>query len=172
MAAVMADERIVPDRGLAQELIGDMAGLLNNTRPTMLLDGGLLAALTLGISLEAALAPSPLGHGAIGIAGGLLLTGLIACWLKAVVTLVFAARPVLGIVSDHRWKAGAPLDPRARWLNLPKFQATPEEWIWVRAHLLVGAARIRMERIQSALTWTAITTGLFLAWTVTMFLSR
>jgi hypothetical protein len=172
MAAVMADERIVPDRGLAQELIGDMAGLLNNTRPTMLLDGGLLAALTLGISLEAALAPSPLGRGAVGIAGGLLLTGLIACWLKAVVTLIFAARPVLGIVSDHRWKAGAPLDPRARWLNLPKLKATQEEWIWIRAHLLVGAARIRMERIQSALTWTVITTGLFLAWTVTMFLSR
>ena len=172
MAAAMADERTVPDRGLAQELIGDMAGLLNNTRRPMLLDGGLLAALTVGISLEAALAPSPLGHGAVGAVGAMVLAGLILCWLKAVVTLVFAARPVLGIVSDHRWKAGAPLDPRARWLNLPKFQATPEEWIWVRAHLLVGAARIRMERIQSALTWTVITTGLFLAWTVTMFLSR
>lgn len=170
MAAVMSDNRIVPDRGLAQELIGDMAQLLNNTRPTMFLDGGILAALTFGISLEATLAPAPLWHGAAGIADGILLAGLIACWLTAMSLLLLAGRPILGLVNDHRWKAGAPLDPRARWLNLQQIKATPEEWTWVRAHLLVGAARIRMERIRSALTWTVITTALFLAWTAIAFL--
>ena len=68
------------------------------------------------------------------------------------------------------WKAGAPLDPRARWLSLPPIKATPEEWIWVRAHLLVGAARIRMDRVQKALTWCLITTALFLTWTALAFL--
>lgn len=172
MAVAVSENREMPDRGLAQELIGDMAGLLNNTRPAMFLDGGILAALTVGIALEAAFVPSPFGHGAFGAAGAVSLAGIVICWLKALTTLVLAARPVLGIVSDHRWKAGAPLDPRARWLNLPKFDATPEEWTWVRAHLLVGAARIRMERIQGALTWTLVTTAFFLMWTAITFLSR
>ena len=172
MAAAVAENREMPDRGLAQELIGDMAGLLNNTRPTMFLDGGILAALTVGIALEAALARSPLGRGVYGLAGAVFLAGTIICWFKALTTLVLAGRPILGIVSDHRWKAGAPLDPRARWLNLPKFDATPEEWTWVRAHLLVGAARIRMERVQNALTWSLVTTTFFLMWTVITFLSH
>lgn len=172
MAVAVAEERETPDRALAQELIGDMAGFLNNTRPTMFLNGGILAALTVGISLEAALAPSARGTGAFGVAGAVSLAGVIICWLKALTTLVLAGRPVLGIVSDHRWKAGAPLDPRAKWLNLPKFNATPEEWTWVRAHLLVGAARIRMERIQGALTWTLVTTAFFLTWTVITLLSH
>jgi hypothetical protein len=168
----MADDRMVPDRDLVRELIGDMAGLLNDIRPTMFLDGIILAALTLGISLEAALAPTPLPRGAGGIAGGVLLACLVLCWITAVALLVLAGRPVLGIVSDHRWKAGAPLDPRARWLTLPPIEATPEEWTWVRAHLLVGAARIRMNRVQAALTWTLVTTGLFLGWTAITFLAR
>jgi hypothetical protein len=172
MAAAMADDRITPDRGLAQELIGDMAQLLNDTRPGMFLDGGILAALTLGISLETALAPSPLPAGVAGLASGILLSCLILCWLTAVALLVLAGRPILGIVSDHRWKAGAPLDPRAPWLTLPPIEATPEEWTWIRAHLLVGAARIRMSRVQAALTWTFITTGLFLGWTVVVFVVR
>lgn len=169
MAAVMSEDPVTPDRGLAQELIGDMAQLLNNTRPTMVLDGGILAALTLGISLETALARSPLWQGIAGIAAGVLLFCLVASWLTAVTKLLLAGRPILGIVSDHRWKAGAPLDPRAKWLTLPPIKATPEEWIWVRAHLLVGAARIRMDRVQGALTWTLITTALFLAWTALAF---
>jgi hypothetical protein len=172
MAAAMADDQVLPDRGRAQEVIGDMAGLLNDARPTMFLGGGILAGLTLGIALEAALAPSPLGHGLTGLAGGLLLGCLVLCWLRAVGLLVLAGRPILGMVSDHRWKAGAPLDPRARWLNLPPINATAEEWTWVRAHLLLGAARIRMDRIQAALNWTLVTTGFFLAWTATAFLAR
>ena len=170
MAAAVSEEQVTPDRGLAQELIGDMAQLLNNTRPTMLLDGGILAALTFGISLEAALARSPQWQGIAGIAADVLLPCLIASWLTAVTKLLLAGRPVLGIVSDHRWKAGAPLDPRARWLSLPPIKATPEEWTWVRAHLLLGAARIRMDRVQRALTWCLITTALFLTWTVLAFL--
>lgn len=172
MAAAMTDDPIVPDQERAQELIGDMAGLLNDTRPTMILDTGILAALTLGISLESALTPSPLLHGTVGVVSAILLGGLVLCWLKAVTMLVLAGRPVLGIVSNHRWRAGAPLDPRARWLTLPPIKATPEEWTWVRAHLLLGAARIRMDRIQAALTWTLITTAFFLAWTVMAFLVR
>jgi hypothetical protein len=169
VAATMVEDEM---RELAQQVIGDMAGMLNDTRPTMFLGGGILAALTTGIALEAALAPSPLGHGASSITTVALMSCLIISWLRAATLLALAGRPVLGIVSDHRWKAGAPLDPRARWLNLPRIDATPQEWTWVRAHLLLGAARIRMTRIQSALTWGAITTGFFLLWTASVFLGR
>jgi hypothetical protein len=160
----MPDDQTDPDRGLAQEIIGDMAGMLNDTRHTMLVAGCILGGLTLGIALEVALAPAPLGTGLSRVLGATLLAALIISWLRSVAQLALAGRPILGIVSNQRWKAGAPLDPRARWLHLPSIDATPQEWTWVRAHLLLGAARIRMNRVQSALTWAFVTTALFLAW--------
>ena len=172
MAAPMTDDPEASERELAQELIGDMAELINNTRPVMFLCGGLLAALAVSIAVEAAFAPSPFPTGVAGIAGGLLLAALMLCWLTAVTLLTLAGRPILGIVSDHRWKAGAPLDPRARWLNLPPVTATRDEWVWVRAHMLIAAARIRMSRVQAALLWTLATTALFLAWTAVTLLAR
>jgi hypothetical protein len=168
----MADDTTAPDRGLAQEVIGDMAGMLNDTRHTMLVAGCLLGGLTLGIAVEAALAPAPLGTGVGRALGAILLASLIVSWLRSVALLALAGRPVLGIVSNHRWQAGAPLDPRPRWLHLPAIEATPQEWTWVRAHLLLGAARVRMTRVQSALTWTFITTVLFLGWTALVILTR
>jgi hypothetical protein len=169
MVAAMAEDQM---RELAQEVIGDVAGMLNDIRPTMRLSGSILGGLTLGIALEAALAPSPLGHGAGSVAVVVLLICLIVSWLRAATLLVMAGRPVLGIVSDHHWEAGTALDPRAPWLTLPRIDATPQEWTWVRAHLLVGAARIRMTRTQSALTWIAITTGFFLFWTASVILTH
>jgi hypothetical protein len=171
MAAGMVEDR-KPDRGLAQEVIGDMAELLNDTRPTVHLGGGILAALAIGIAVEAAFSPALPGGGTARIVGIVLLICLILCWLLATARLILASRPILGILSDHRWKAGAPLNPRPRWLTLPPIKASPEEWTWVRAHLLLGAARLRMERTQAALNWTLIATGLFLAWTATIFLAR
>ena len=111
-------------------------------------------------------------HGLLGAFRYLLLACLVLCWLRSVTLLVLAGRPILGIVCDHRWHAGAPLDPRARWLHLPPIEATEDEWIWVRAHMLVGATRIRMERVQSSLTWALLTTGVFLLWLVTAFLAQ
>jgi len=166
MTATMPDDQTAPDRELAQEILGDMAGMLNDTRHTMLMGGGILAGLTLGTAIEAAFAHSPLGTGIERVLGVTLLTALIACWLRSAGLLVLAGRPILGIVSNHRWKAGAPLDPRPRWLNLPSIEATSQEWTWIRAHLLLGAARIRMTRVQSALTWAFITAVLFLGWTM------
>ena len=79
------------------------------------------------------------------------------------------ASPIGAILDSH---GGSPLDPRARWLHLPAIDATPREWTWVRAHLLLGAARIRMTRVQSALAWVFVTTGLFLGWTMLIILTH
>jgi hypothetical protein len=171
MAATMHDEQTASDRERAQEILGDMAGMLNDTRHTMLMGGGILAGLAVGIAIDTAFASAPLGSGAGRVLSVALLAGLIVCWLRSAGLLVLAGRPILGIVSNHRWKAGTPLDPRPRWLNLPSIDATPQEWTWIRAHLLLGAARIRMTRVQSALTWTFITAVLFLAWTTMIAVS-
>jgi hypothetical protein len=171
MVAIMPEDQTVPDQGLAQEVLGDMAGMLNDTRHSMFMGGGILAGLAVGIAVEAAFAQSPLGTGIARAVGVTLLVALIICWLRSAGLLFLAGRPILGIVSNHRWQAGAPLDPRPRWLNLPPIEATPQEWTWVRAHLLLGAARIRMTRVQSALTWTFVTAALFLAWTAVIIVN-
>jgi len=172
MAVTMAEDNIQRGRPVAQELIGDLAERLNDTRPIMRLDGAILAGLAGGMAVDAAFGPSVQGHGLLGVCRYLLLALLVVCWLRSIILLVLAGRPILGIVCDHRWRAGAPLDPRARWLHLPPIEATEDEWIWVRAHMLVGAARIRMERVQSSLTWALLTTAVFLLWLVTAFLAQ
>jgi hypothetical protein len=157
------------DRGPAQEAIAEMAWLLRDTRGSMLLDGSVLSAITIGIAVEAAFSPSVLRLTAAGLACAALLAGLVMCWLRAGVLLLLAGRPVLDQLNDQRWRAGAPLDPRrARWLTM----APPEENVgaWARVNLLLGAARIRRERIHLVDTWTFITAACFLAWTVTVLL--
>jgi len=146
-----------------------MAWLLRDTRGSMLLDGSVLSAITIGIAVEAAFSPSVLRPSAAGLAYGALLAGLIMCWLRAGVLLLLAGRPVLDQLNDQRWRAGAPLDPRrVRWLTSAPAEENADAW--ARVNLLLGAARIRRERIHLVDTWTFITAACFLAWTVTVLL--
>jgi len=165
-------DRDLPDRGPAQEVIGEMAWLLRDTRGGMLLGGSVLSAITVGIALEAAFSSSVLRPGIAGLVCLGLLGGLILCWLRAAVLLLLAGRPVLDQLNDQRWRAGAPVDPRVRWLTLPAIEDSADAWNWTRVNLLLGAARIRGERIHLADTWTFITAACFLAWTVTVLLGR
>jgi len=162
-------DRELPDRGPAQEAIAEMAWLLRDTRGSMLLDGSVLSAITIGIAVEAAFSPSVLRPSAAGLACAALLAGLIMCWLRAGVLLLLAGRPVLDQLNDQRWRAGAPLDPRrVRWLTIAPAEENADAW--ARVNLLLGAARIRRERIHLVDTWTFITAACFLAWTVTVLL--
>jgi hypothetical protein len=165
-------DRELPDRGPAREVIAEMARLLRDTRGSMLLGGSVLSAITIGIALEAAFSSSVLRPGVAGLAGAGLLCVLILCWLRAGVLLLLAGRPVLDQLNDQRWRAGAPVDPRVRWLTLPPIADSEDAWNWTRVNLLLGAARIRMERIHLADTWTFITAACFLGWTVTVLLGR
>jgi hypothetical protein len=165
-----SDDRALPDQGPAQEVIGEMAGLLRDTRGNMLLGGSVLSAITIGIALEAAFATPTVRPGAAGVVNVILLGGLLACWLRAVALLALAGRPVLNALSELRWKTGAPLDPRPTWLTLPPVGTNQEEWTWIRAHLLLGAARLVRYRFQLADTWTYITAAGFLVWTAAVFL--
>jgi hypothetical protein len=159
-----------PDRGPAQGVIAEMARLLRDTRGSMLLGGSVLSALTVGIALEAALSPSVLRPGLAGLASVSLLGCVILCWLRAAALLLLASRPVLDQLNEHRWRTGAPLDLRVRWLSMPSVEDSEAAWSWTRVNLMLGAVRIRQERLHLADTWTLITFACFLAWTVAVLL--
>jgi hypothetical protein len=163
-------DRAQPDQGPAQEAIGEMAWLLRDTRSSMFLGGGVLSAITVAIGLEAAFSGHAIRSGILGAVNAGLLCGLLLCWLTAVIMLAVANRPVHNALSEMRWKTGAPIDPRARWLTLPPAGSEPREWTWARAHLLLGAARLARRRTQVADTWTYITAAYFLLWTVVILL--
>ena len=159
-----------PDQGPAGAVIGEMADLLRDTRASMMTDGCILGAITIGIAVVAGVSARGLPPGLAGLVDLGLLVGVMASWLVAVIMLAWAGRPVLNAVSELRWVTGAPLDPRAQWLTVPPPQADPVEWTWNRAHLLVAAARLARYRMQFADTWTYLAGGCFLAWTVVIVL--
>lgn len=163
-------DRSQPDQGPAQEVIGEMTWLLRDTRSSTLLGGGVLSAITIGIGLEAAFSGHATRPGVVGAVNAGLLAGLLACWLTAVVMLAIANRPVHNALSEMRWKLGAPIDPRARWVTQAPPDADREEWTWARAHLLLGAARLARRRAQVADTWTYVAAAYFLIWTVMILL--
>jgi hypothetical protein len=163
-------DRSQPDQGPAQEAIGEMAGLLRDTRGSSLLGGSVLSAITVAIGLEAAFSGRAMRPGVAGVVTAALLSGLLLCWLTAVILRALASRPVHDALSDIRWKTGAPVDPRAGWLTLPPTGTDPEEWTWTRAHFLLGAARLARRRTQIADTWTYIAAAYFLVWTALILL--
>jgi len=166
----VVSDRSQPDQGPAQEIIGEMAWLLRDTRGSMLLGGSVLSAITIAIGLEAAFSGQAMRPGLAGAVNAGLLCGLLLCWLTAVVLLALASRPVHNALSEMRWKTGAPIDPRAGWLTLPPAGTDPEEWTWTRAHLLLGAARLARRRVQLADTWTYLTAAFFGVWIVVVLL--
>lgn len=153
------------EHGAAHVLIGEMAGLLRETRGHMLACAGLLGAVAIGIAAEAGVSARALRPGLIDVVNIGLMGLLFCCWLIAAILVAMAGRPVLNAVSETRWVTGAPLDPRAPWLTTPEPGAHPEAWTWIRAHLLVGAARMARYRIQLADTWTCVAAACFLVWT-------
>jgi hypothetical protein len=95
-------DREAPERGPAQDVIAVMAGLLRDTRGSTFLGGSVLSALTIGIALEAALSPSVLRPGLVGVVCVSLLGCVILCWLRAAALLLLANRPVLDQMNEHR----------------------------------------------------------------------
>jgi hypothetical protein len=144
--------------------------LLGNTRGSTILGGSVLSALTIGIALEAMFSPSVLRPGLAGAVTVSLLGCVILCWLRAAALLLLAGRPLLDQLNDHRWRTGAPLDPRVRWLSTPSIEDGQATWSWARVNMMLGAARVRRERIQLAQTWTFITVACFLLWTAAVLL--
>ena len=83
-------DRAQLDQGPAQEIIGQMAWLLRDTRGSTLLGGSVLSAIAVGISLEAAFSGQALRPGVVGAVNVGLLSGLLLCWLTALIRLALA----------------------------------------------------------------------------------
>ena len=166
----LGTDREAPDRGPTQNQIAEMAVLLGNKRGSMILGGSVLSALIIGIAVEAAFSPSVLRSGLAGVLTVSLLGCVILCWLRATALLLLDSRPVLDQLNAHRWRTGAPLDPRVRWLSTPSDGDGEAAWSWAHVNMMLGAARVRRERIQLADTWTFITVACFLLWTATVLL--
>ena len=162
----------LPDPEPAHAVIGEMADLLRDTRGSMVTDGCLLGAITIGLALDAGLSSRAPAQALVDVINLGLLSGIVICWLAAVFLLARASRPVLNAVSELRRVTGAPLDPRPGWVSLPPVGADPAEWTWNRALLLLGAARLARYRMRLADTWTYFTGGCLLAWTAIIILSR
>ena len=145
---------------------------MRDTRASIMADGCILSAISIGIALEGGPSARALRPSLLGVTNLGLLCGVLACWLVAAFLLARASRPVLNAVSELRWVTGAPLDPRPGWVTLPPVGADPAEWTWNRAYLLLGAARLARYRVQFADTWTYFTGGCFLAWTLIIILGR
>jgi hypothetical protein len=172
-----AHDQTLPETDLldhvdAHAVIGEMAGLLRETRGHMLACAGLLGAIAIGIAAETGAAARTLHPGLTDVINIGLMCPLFCCWLVAAILVAMAGRPVLNALSETRWVTGAPLDPRAPWLTLPPPDAHPEAWTWIRAHLLVGAARMARYRIQLADTWTCVAAASFLLWTAIISLGH
>jgi hypothetical protein len=155
----------LPDQEPAHAVIGDMAGLLRDTRYGLLTCGGMLSAVVIGFALEAGPSARALRPSVAGVLDLCVLCGLLASWLIAIGVLSWASRPVLSTLTELRWATGAPLDTRPRWLTVPPPGTDAGAWTWARAHLLVGAARLARYRMRVADTWTCVTVGCFLIWT-------
>jgi hypothetical protein len=162
----------LPEHELAHQVIGEMADLTRDIRGSLITDGCLLGAITIGFAMEAGLSARALRPSLAGVISLGLVGAIFCCWLITVILLARASRPALNTVSELRWVTGAPLDPRPGWVTLPPVGANPAEWTWNRAYLLLGAARLARYRMQYADTWTYFTGGCFLAWTVLMVVSR
>jgi hypothetical protein len=160
------------DQEPAYPAIAEMARLLRDIRGNMLTAGAVLASITIGIAFEARFAARASQSGVPRVIDIGLLLGLIVCWLRALVLLALAGRPVLNRLSELRWRTGAPLDPRPHWVKLPPVGADPDVWTWSRAHVLLGAARLARYRACLAEKWIYITAGYFLVWTAVIIIGR
>jgi hypothetical protein len=172
MQANELPDQALADEGPAHAVIGEMTGLLRDTRANLLTGGAVLGAVIIGMALEAAFSARGTGAdaGAVRVVNVGLLGALLLCALRAGTLLVLAGRPVLNALSELRWATGAPVDPRPRWVTVPPVEADPAEWTWIRAHLLLSAARLARYRAQLADTWTYATAAGFLLWTAAILL--
>ena len=117
----------------AQELLAEMAALIRDTRPYLIVSAAVAAAVLIGLAVESTTVPvGRPGPGAVAVAALFALVAL--CLLRTLALIVLAGLPLGHTLSQQRVSAGAPLDPRAPWASVPAPEATAEPWDWTRDH--------------------------------------
>jgi hypothetical protein len=155
----------------AHELLAEMAALIRDTRPSLVVSGSVAAAVLIGLAAESVLLPLT-GRGPGLVAVVALFVVVAVCLLRTLTLIVLAGLPLSQSLSQQRVISGAPLDPRAPWASIPGPGSSARSWTWARAHLLLSQARLRADRIQAATSWALVTAAAFLAWTGVILLAR
>src|ERR1700760_5071293 len=155
----------------AQELLAEMAALIRDTRPSLVVSGSVSAAVLAGLATGSVLVPLTGRGPGTGATVALFAVGA-ACLLRALALIVLAGLPLAQSLSQQRVVSGAPLDPRAPWASIPAPGTDARSWTWARAHLLLSQARFRADRIQAATGWALVTAASFLVWTSVVLLAR
>ena len=166
-----ADGRDAARQESAQELLAEMAALIRDTRPSLVVSGSVAAAVLVGLATEGVALPLT-GRGPGAVAAIALFAAVALCLLRTLTLIVLAGLPLTQSLSQQRVASGAPWDPRAPWASIPVPGTDPRSWSWARAHLLLSQARFRADRIQAATSWALVTAAMFLAWTSVLLLAR
>ena len=158
------------DRPPTDDTLRDLAELLRDARPGMLVSGVTVAAVTVGVAIEAVAVPVNL-HAGVGTVVCLgLLAVLALSVIRTAVLMIVAGRPLMDQLGELRRLTGAPVDPTVPWTPVGRLTATPRAVLQDRARAVLAAAHFRNVRIQLALTWATIAIICFCAWTLSLLI--
>lgn len=155
------------DRGPAADHTASsdvMTRLLEDTRNGTRLAGALLTATAIGVAVTGTAWPPRLQAGAT-VCGLVLLAPVLLTWIRAVVLLALAERPVTSSLAELRRHAGAPVQPAAPWIPGGIGRATAFNLDRRHAQALIAAASLRQARTQHALRWAMLAAGGCCVWT-------
>lgn len=162
-----ADETVIerPDDALRE-----MAELLRDTRPGMLVSGVTVAVVSVGATIVEVAAPTNM-HAGVGTLLSLAMFGmLVLSIIRTAVLMISAGRPGLDELGELRRRTGAPVNPKVPWTpvrRLPETNPTPG---WERARAVLAAAHFSNARIHLAQMWATTAIIFFVVWTVVQLL--
>jgi len=154
------------DDSPADEVLREMAELLRDARPGMLVSGFTVAAVTVGVAVEETLLPMNLHAGAGSAASVGLLAVLALSVIRTAVLMISADRPLLDELGELRREIGAAVDPNVPWRPTRTRIAISQAPGWDRVRAMLAAAHFRSIRTHMALTWATFAIICFLAWTL------
>jgi hypothetical protein len=154
------------ERPPAEDTLREMAELLRDARPGILVSGITVASVTVGVAIEEVLLPVKL-HPGVGTVLCLGLLGVLALSLiRTAVLMISAGRPLMDELGELRRQTGAPVDPNVPWTPVTTLHFASRTTAWDRAQAVLAAAHFRNTRIQLALTWATVAIICFCGWTL------
>jgi hypothetical protein len=159
------------DRSAAGETLREMAELLRDARPSMLVSGITVAAVTVGVAVEAIAVPINL-HAGVGTVICLgLLAVLVLSVIRTAALMLLAGRPLMDQLGELRRQTGAPVDPTVPWTPVRILPLASPMAVWDRAQHVLAAAHFRNARIHLALGWATVAMIGFCAWSLALLIT-
>jgi hypothetical protein len=159
------------DRSPADETLREMAELLRDSRPGMVISGVTVAAVTVGVVVEAVAVPVNLHAGAGTVVCLGLLAGLALSVVRTAALMLLAGRPLMNQLGELRRQTGAPVDPTVPWTPVRSLPLPPRSAVWDRAQHVLAAAHFRNARMHLALGWATVAMIGFCAWSLALLIT-